>query len=423
MSKTRTVEIIAPTMTETMVTGAEQANKLRVAAYVRVSTELEEQESSFEAQTNYYTKYINDHPNWELSGIFADHGISGLNTKNRDSFNQMISLAMSGEIDLILTKSISRFARNTVDALSTIRKLKTKGVEVIFEKENLHSLDPTCEVMLTIMSSLAQEESRSISENVRWAARKRMQEGKFSLAYTNFLGYQKGADGRPEIVEEQAVIVREIYQAYLDGKSLNDIASELTKRKVPTPAGKQIWRVSTIRSILSNEKYKGDALLQKTYIPDYLTKKPKKNQGELPSVLVHNSHEAIIDSETFERVQELLNDADNKKRPRKQYLFTSRIVCGDCGKFYRHKFYKKRNGESYCLWFCNHNNEGGECQTPRLKEAEIIGLFEKLLKQLDFQDPSFTPERFKEMVDKVTIYRDGRAEFVLTDERIRSVRQ
>ena len=224
----------------------------------------------------------------------------------------MIQLALNGGIDIILTKSISRFARNTVDTLQTVRNLKAAGVEVIFEKENLHTFDSRCEMMLTIMSSLAQEESRSISENVRWGKQKSMRDGKVNLAYSHFLGYKKGPDGRPEIVEEEAVIIREIYDLFLSGRTLNEIAMMLTEMGVSTPAGKSKWCVSTVRSILSNEKYKGEALLQKTYTVDYLTKEVRKNTGEVPSVRVRNSHEAIIEPEVFDLVQEML--AENIKR-------------------------------------------------------------------------------------------------------------
>ena len=212
---------------------------------------------------------------------------------------------MNGGIDIILTKSISRFARNTVDTLQTVRELKAVGVEVRFEKENLHTFDPKCEMMLTIMSSLAQEESRSISENVRWGKQKSMRDGKVSLAYSRFLGYKKGADGRPEIVEEEAAIIRKIYDLFLSGKTINEIAAILTNMGVLTPAGRAKWSVSTVRSILSNEKYKGEALLQKTFTVDYLTKEVRKNNGEVPSVRVRNSHEPIIEPEVFDRVQSL----------------------------------------------------------------------------------------------------------------------
>ena len=306
------IEFIAPTKTLQKQPFASVTRKKKVAAYARVSTEQDEQQSSYEAQVDFYTRYIQSNPDWEFVEVFADRGITGTNTKNRESFNRMIQLALNGGIDIILTKSISRFARNTVDTLQTVRNLKAAGVEVIFEKENLHTFDSRCEMMLTIMSSLAQEESRSISENVRWGKQKSMRDGKVNLAYSHFLGYKKGPDGRPEIVEEEAVIIREIYDLFLSGRTLNEIAMMLTEMGVSTPAGKSKWCVSTVRSILSNEKYKGEALLQKTYTVDYLTKEVRKNTGEVPSVRVRNSHEAIIEPEVFDLVQEML--AENIKR-------------------------------------------------------------------------------------------------------------
>ena len=278
------IEIIEATKTLRRESITTDAKKLRVAAYARVSTEQDEQQNSYEAQVDFYTRFIQSNPDWSFVSVFADRGITGTNTKNRDEFNKMVDLAMNGEIDLILTKSISRFARNTVDTLQTVRELKAVGVEVWFEKENRHTFDPKCEMMLTIMSSLAQEESRSISENVRWGQRQSMRKGKVHLAYSHFLGYKKGEDGRPEIVEEEAEIIRSIYNRYLSGETINTIADELTEAGIPTPSGKQKWSVSTVRSILSNEKYKGEALLQKTYTVDYLTKEVKKNTGEVPFV-------------------------------------------------------------------------------------------------------------------------------------------
>ena len=393
-------------------------DKLRVAAYARVSTEQDEQESSYDAQVDYYTNYINNHPNWEFAGIFADKGITGTNTKNREQFKRMVKLALSGEIDLILTKSISRFARNTVDALQTVRDLKNKGVEVIFEKENIHTFDPKCEVLLTIMSSLAQEESRSISENVRWGKQKSMRDGNVSLPYKSFLGYRKGEDGRPEIVEEEAKIVRDIYDLFLAGMTVRHIARELTARQIPTPAGKTSWSTSTVESILSNEKYKGEAYLQKTYTADYLTKKKKKNRGEQPSFIVHESHAPIIDPETYERVQELIK----KRRPiRKQlrdgHAFSSKLVCGDCGKFYGHKVWHNRSG-SYDVWYCNHrySNEK-KCQTPILRENEIEMAFTKAMKKAKMPDTEYSEALWREMVESVTIYQDGRIRFTFKDGR------
>ena len=280
--------------------------KIKVAAYARVSTEMDEQQNSYEAQVSFYENYIKSNKNWQFIAVFADRGITGTSTKNRTSFNKMVKIALMGGIDLILTKTISRFARNTVDTLQTVRKHKDSDVEVFFEKENLHTLDPKCEMLLTIMSSLAQEESRSISENIRWGKRKSMQDGRVSLPYSCFLGYRKGVDGKLEIVESEAKIVRKIYTLYLKGRSMSFIAKYLTAHRIPTPRKKKIWTSATVKNILTNEKYKGDALLQKTYIEDYLTKKRKKNTGELPQYYVKNSHPAIIPSEVFDEIQRRL---------------------------------------------------------------------------------------------------------------------
>ena len=264
--------------------------KRRVAAYARVSTDSDEQLTSYEAQVDYYTHYIKERPDWAFAGMYADEGISGTNTKRREGFNQMIADALAGKIDLIVTKSVSRFARNTVDSLTTVRKLKEKGVEVYFQKENIYTLDSKGELLITIMSSLAQEESRSISENVTWGQRKRFSDGKVSMPYKHFLGYRKGEDGEPEIVPEEAEVVRRIYRLFLEGQTPYGIKRILERAHVPTPAGKETWQTATILSILTNEKYKGDALLQKTFCTDFLTKKMKVNEGEVPQYYVENSH-------------------------------------------------------------------------------------------------------------------------------------
>ena len=421
MSTERKITIIEPVLQKIGKTTTGAPEKLRVAAYARVSTEQDEQQSSYEAQVDFYTRYIKNNPNWEFVAVFADEGITGTNTKKRDGFNLMIQKAMNGEIDLILTKSISRFARNTVDTLQTVRNLKAAGVEVIFEKENLHTFDPKCEVMLTIMSSLAQEESRSISENVRWGKQKSMRDGKVSLAYSHFLGYKKGDDGRLEIVEEEATIVRKIYDLFLSGKTINEIASILTGMGIPTPAGKTKWSVSTVRSILSNEKYEGEALLQKTYTVDYLTKEVRKNNGEVLSVRVHNSHEPIIEPEIFDQVQKIL--AKNKKRRSKvlsRHPFAGKIVCGDCGGFYGHKVWRLRStGERYDVWYCNHKYDNDKnCDTPRLRETEIREAFEKMLQECGDPNPIYTNERWNELVESVKIYKGNHLIFTLESGKI-----
>ncbi len=277
---------------------------LRVAAYCRVSTLLEEQETSYEAQICYYTTYINDHDGWILEGIYADEGISGTGVKKRDQFNRMISHCMEGLIDLVITKSISRFARNTLDCLKFIRLLKEQNIPVLFEKEGINTMDAKGEVLITILASLAQQESHSTSQNIRMGIRYQYQQGKVRLNYTRFLGYTKNAQGDLVIVPEEAQIVRRIYREFLEGRSPWRIARDLNEDKVRTCTGKGHWYDKTIRSILKNEKYIGDALLQKEYVADYLTRRRAKNNGILPRYYVKDHHPAIISREEYKRVQE-----------------------------------------------------------------------------------------------------------------------
>lgn len=404
------VEEVAPIRQIVQNAGTVHKQKLRVAAYARVSTEQDEQQNSYEAQVEYYTEYIQANPDWEFIEVFSDAGITGTNTKNREGFNRMVELALGGGIDLILTKSISRFARNTVDTLSIVRQLKESGVEVIFEKENLRTFDPKCEVMLTIMSSLAQEESRSISENVRWGQQKSMKDGKIHIAYANFLGYKKGENGRPEIVEEEAAIVRKIYNMFLAGMTVRHIARALTEQEIPTPKGNRKWNPSTVESILSNEKYKGEAILQKTYTVDYLSKKVRKNCGELKQYVVKNSHAPIIEPEIFDRVQEIIA----KRRPyksglRDKHSFSSKLICGDCGSFYGHKsWHNQANTERHDVWYCNHKYRGNtKCLTPILSEEEIRMIFQSALQKREEDDCTYSDERWRKMIESVTINRDG----------------
>lgn len=358
--------------------------KKRVAAYARVSTDSDEQFTSYEAQVDFYTRHIQSNPEWEFVEVYADEGVTGTTTKRREGFNRMINDALSGKIDLILTKSISRFARNTVDSLTTIRQLKEKGIEVYFEKENIYTLDAKGEVMLTIMSSLAQEESRSISENVTWGKRRSMEDGKFSLAYKRFLGYEKGEDGLPKIVEEEAKIIRQIYDSFLVGNTVRTIADNLTKQGIPTPAGKEKWSVSTIMSILQNEKYKGDALLQKTYTVDFLSKTIKKNQGEVPQYYIQNSHPAIIDPDTFELVQnEIKRRRPNRRQLHRSSPFSGKIICGDCGGFYGQKVWHSGSKYRSHIWRCNQKYAGDtHCATPNLREKDIKSAFVVAFNQL-----------------------------------------
>ncbi len=361
--------------------------KRRVAAYARVSTDKEEQENSFEAQVSYYTQKIQANPQWVFVEVYADEGITGTSIKKRDGFNRMIEDALAGKIDLILTKSVSRFARNTVDSLTTVRKLKEKGVEVYFEKENIYTLDSKGELLITIMSSLAQEEARSISENTAWGRRKAFADGKYSLAYSSFLGYDKGPGGELVINPEQAVIVRRIYDAYLAGQSPYTIAKGLTADGIETLGHKTVWQTSTVQSILTNEKYYGAATLQKTVVTDFLTKVSRKNTGELPMYYIAEDHEPIIPPEKFQMVQEeIRRRRDAGGRAQSVSIFSGRIVCGDCGGFYGRKIWHA--GSTYASWHWHCNNKFSKrkyCYTPTLKEESLqetfVGVFNGLVKR------------------------------------------
>lgn len=285
------------------VNSPEHAKRRRAAAYARISTDHSEQMTSYEAQVEYYTYYIKERADLEFAGIYTDEGITGTSITHRKGFKKMIADALAGKIDLIITKSVSRFARNTVDLLSTIRLLKEHGVEVFFEKENIRSFDTRGELLLSIMASIAQEESRSISENCKWGQRRRFAEGKVTVPFKRFLGYDRGEDGNLVVNEEQAAIVRRIYDMFMQGSTPYAIAKALTKDKIPTPGGKEVWSRNVVKSILTNEKYKGDALLQKVYTVDYLTKRKKKNMGEVTRYYVEGGHEPIIPPKLFDEVQ------------------------------------------------------------------------------------------------------------------------
>ncbi|MDD3193797.1 MAG: recombinase family protein [Oscillospiraceae bacterium] len=347
--------------------------KRRTAGYARVSTDSDEQFTSYEAQIDYYTKFIQARDDWEFVKVYTDEGISATNTKHRDGFKQMVRDALNGKIDLIVTKSVSRFARNTVDSLTTVRKLKEHGTEIYFEKENIYTFDSKGELLITIMSSLAQEESRSISENVTWGQRKRFADGKVSMPYKQFLGYEKGDDGTPVVNEEEAVIVRLIYRLFLEGKTPAGICRYLDAQGVPTPSGKQKWSQTTVNSMLSNEKYKGDALLQKRFTVDFLMKKMKTNEGEVPQYYVEHSHEAIISPVEWDMVQA---EIARRKTLGRAYsgnsIFSSKLVCGDCGGFFGQKVWHSTDAYRKVIWRCNSKFKGeNKCATPHL-DVETI---------------------------------------------------
>lgn len=323
------------------------AKCLRVAAYCRVSTDDEEQKTSYEAQIGYYTEKINSNPEWQMAGIFADEGISGTQAQKRPKFLKMIRLCRQRKIDIILTKSLSRFARSTVDSLGYIRELRALGIAVISEKENINTLTAESEMLITIMSCFAQAESESISKNVSWGVRQSFKNGNVPMQYARLLGYRKGHDGNAEIIPEEAEVVKEIYRCYLDGMSMNLIADRLNEKGLTTKGGSSPYRKMVVQWILTNEKYTGDALLQKTYVTDCITKKMRKNNGELPMYLVKNHHEPIISRSDFNRVQEEMARRSAKRaiadkltktgqgKYSAKYALSELLICGECGEHYR----------------------------------------------------------------------------------------
>ena len=378
------VTTIPPTLQRLTTAPLAAPVKRKVAGYARVSTDSDEQLLSYEAQVDYYTRFIRSHDDWEYVALYTDEGISGTNTKKREGFKRMIADALAGKIDLIVTKSVSRFARNTVDSLTVIRQLKEHGTEVYFEKENIWTFDGKGELLITIMSSIAQEESRSISENTTWGRRKQFQDGKVSVAFKYFLGYDRGPDGNLVINPEQAEIVKLIYRLYLSGYSFISVARELTKRGIPTPKGRQKWNLSTVKSILTNEKYKGDALLQKGYTVDFLQKKYKKNTGEVPQYYVEGNHEAIIRPAVFDMVQEeIARRSGYSKRYSGVGIFARKIKCGCCGDWYGSKVWHSNDKYRKVVYRCNSKyKDGRKCSTPHVTEGEIKALLPKAISKL-----------------------------------------
>ncbi len=385
--------------------------KRRVAAYARVSTLLEEQTTSYQTQVNFYNNYISSREDWQMVKVYADEGISATSTKNREGFKEMIKDALDGKIDLILTKSISRFARNTVDTLQAIRDLKEKDVEVYFEKENIWTLDSKGEVLLTIMSSLAQEESRSISENVKWATRKKFANGEASVSYSKFLGYDKGF----KINEEEAKTVRKIYGWFLQGYSYEAISRMLTEGGYSTATKSGKWNGSTVKRILQNEKYKGDVLLQKGYIEDFLTKKRVVNNGEIQQYYVSEHHDPIIDPEIFDRVQ---IEIANRTERRSGYAFSGKLICGECGGRYTHRTWHSTDKYKRTIWQCKDKFKAKHTTsflTEEVIEQAFIKAVNELLKERDTLLPTletiitsgFGIDELTEKQDQITARMDG----------------
>ena len=342
--------------------------KKRVAAYARVSTEQDEQLHSLQVQRDYYEEYIKSNPDWELVNIYYDEGISGTSLKRRKGFNQMIADALDGKIDVILVKSVSRFARNTIDALQTTRDLKLKGVPVFFEKENIDSMDPKGEFMLTLFCSFAQEESKSISDNIKWSIRNGYKNGKFTMHTEHLLGYKKLSNGKIIIDNEQAKIVKMIYKLFLEGMNNFQLQRYLEDKGILTPMGVKKWQYNVINSILTNEKYCGDAILQKKFSIDVVLHTLKKNEGELPQYRIYNNHPAIIPKATWEYVQEVYA----VKFKNNLYPLSNKIECGICHNPYmpnlrdRYKDY----GRKLLYWIC-YSRTNGNCKSILIHDEQM----------------------------------------------------
>lgn len=399
----RSITIIPAKEPTIMVNGQQIEIKKKVAAYCRVSIDQEEQLSSYENQMRYYTELITRNPDYEMVDIYADEGISGTNTKKRDDFNRMIADCRAGKIDLIITKSISRFARNTLDCLNYVRELKDLGIGIIFEKENINTPDAKGEVLLTILSSLAQDESRSISENSTWGIRRRFEQGQHKMSTKRFLGYDSDEEGHLIVNRQQAKIVVRLYEEFLSGKTVDYIARIYKAEKIRNWDGKYNWHASTLDSMLRNEKYMGDTILQKSYTADFLSKRRVVNDGDLPKYHIKKDHEPIIDIETWEAVRaeldrraqyctEHFTNAYSQKTETNP--FYAKIICGNCGSTYSRVKYTTRAGTAITKWrcgSCNKTNGHKICSNRYVTDETFKKLFvmswnEIVEKQTNYQE-------------------------------------
>ena len=375
--------IIIPPKPELQQTAA-VTKQLRVAAYCRVSTKEEEQASSYEAQCEYYTDKIMSNKEWTMAGIFADEGITGTSTKKRTEFLRMIRQCKQKKIDLILTKSIQRFARNTLDCINYTRILRQLGIGVLFEKENINSLPPDSEFMITMYGAMAQSESESISGNIRRGRQMHAKVGTLKVPCYRLYGYEKDADGKFRVIPEQAEIVRELYKRYESGASLRNLKDWLEENQIKTVLGTDDWSISVIKGILTNEKYCGDVLLQKTFCTDVISKKIVKNVGQMAQYYMPDHHEAIVSREQYNAVKAEMARRSALRSPSKEavtgrscytskYALSDRLFCGECGTLYRRKT-RNVKGNIYHEWRCISRLEYGKkyChESPTLREIPL----------------------------------------------------
>lgn len=378
----KTVTVIQPTTDRTV--NRSKYDQLRVAAYCRVSTNSDEQLTSYKMQKKVYTELIQEKPEWCMAGIYADEGISGTRADKRDEFQRMIKDCYNHKIDYIITKSVSRFARNTAECIEFVRKLKSLGIGVIFEEQNCDTLKCDSELLLTIHAGFAQAESESMSRNITWSFRKKFEQGEVVFNYKKMVGYRKGADGNPEIIPEEAEIIKQIYMMFLAGMTLREIRDKLHEENVESKCGKVKWSISTIQSILKNEKYCGDAILQKTVTIDPISKIHKKNTGEAPMYYVKDNHVGIIDREIFNRTQEELAKRLNVRPSTdknsvtgqgkySRYALSDILRCGECGTKFRRATWSKK-GKKKIVWRCGNRLDYGTrfcSNAPTIEEPKL----------------------------------------------------
>ena len=408
--------------------------KKRVAAYCRVSTDKEDQANSFENQQKYFRQYIESHPGWELYGIFADEGISGTNTKKRKEFNRMIDHAKNGDFDLIVTKEISRFARNTLDSIYYTRDLKSRGVGVLFLTDGINTLDGDAELRLAIMSSIAQEESRRTSERVKWGQKRQMEQG--VVFGRSMLGYDVSG-GQMKVNEAGAEVVRRIFHKFVDeGKGTYVIARELLEEGIHPIRGRE-WSNTVILRILRNEKYCGDLVQKKTYTPDFLSHEKKRNRGEEEFVIIRDHHEPIISRDIFDEANRILDDRSRaqkgRPKPSRRYLFSGKLKCGICGASYVARYKTRKDGSTYKAWRCQeaakhgrpHMDAGGErvgCTGPSVRNEELLHILSLVVQDLCFDREKLLHELLA-IIEPVLISETESPDADVVHKRIDKIRQ
>lgn len=425
----KTVTLIQPK--KSFIVDKAQHRQKRVAAYCRVSTDSEEQLTSYTNQMKVYSEMIAANKEWEFAGLYADAGISGTRADKRPQFQKMIDDCHKGKIDMIITKSVSRFARNTVDCLDYVRSLKEIGVGIYFEEQNIDTLKSDSELYLVIYAGFAQSESESISKNITWTRRKNFEDGRVSFMYNRMLGYRKGEDGNPEIVPEEASIVRRIFDMYLSGKTTDEISEIMQAEKIVIPEKKLTFSKSMIIRMLKNEKYCGDAILQKTVTLDPISKKRKINEGEAPMWLVENSHPAIITRELFNKVQE--ESARRKaKTPMSEktamtasgkyskYALSEVLICGECGSRFKRVTWNIR-GKRRIVWRCISRLDYGKkycTESITVDEKALQEAIVRALNRFNIEDESTYLMLMKSTIGEAIGLNGGSDEIDLLERRI-----